>query len=78
MANVRDLRTRIRSVRSTQQITRASIYVFFTTDRIADPDTDNNSMGRSVLARSEDGGIYFGTPLYDMSRGKLVQGRTLF
>jgi hypothetical protein len=55
-----------------QQITRASMYVFFTTDRIADPDTDNNSMGRSVLARSEDGGIHFGQPLYDMSRDKFI------
>jgi hypothetical protein len=55
-----------------QQITRASMYVFFTTDRIADPDTDNNSMGRSVLARSEDGGIHFGQPLYDMSRAKFI------
>jgi hypothetical protein len=55
-----------------QQITRASMYVFFTTDRIADPDTDNNSMGRSVLARSENGGIHFGQPLYDMSRSKFI------
>src|SRR5207245_2404576 len=41
-----------------QTITRASMYVFFTTDRIEDPGTDQNSMGRSVLARSEDGAIH--------------------
>jgi hypothetical protein len=29
-------------------------------------------MGRSVLARSEDGGIHFGAPLYDMSRDKFI------
>jgi hypothetical protein len=55
-----------------QEITRASMYVFFTTDHIHDPGTDNDSMGRSVLARSEDGGIHFGSPLYDMSRDKFI------
>jgi hypothetical protein len=55
-----------------QTITRASMYVFFTTDRIEDPGTDQNSMGRSVLARSEDGAIHFGPPLYDFSTNKFI------
>ncbi len=45
---------------------------FFTTDRIEDPGTDWNSMGRSVLARSEDDGITFGQPLFNFSTGKFI------
>jgi hypothetical protein len=48
------------------------MYLFFTTDRIEDPGTDWNSMGRSVLARSEDDGITFGQPLFDFSTGKFI------
>jgi hypothetical protein len=55
-----------------QEITRASMYVFFTTDHIHDPGTENDSMGRSVLVRSEDGGVHFGSPLYDLSRDKFI------
>jgi Domain of unknown function (DUF4185) len=55
-----------------QTITRDSMYVFFTTDHIGDPDVPADSMGRSVLARSEDGGIHFGPPLYDLSRTKFI------
>ncbi|MBZ5657275.1 MAG: DUF4185 domain-containing protein [Acidobacteriia bacterium] len=55
-----------------QLVTRASMYVFFTTDRIEDPGTDWNSMGRSVLARSEDNGINFGPPLFDFSTNKFI------
>ena len=55
-----------------QVVTRASMYVFFTTDRIEDPLGDPNSMGRSVLARTEDGGIKFGSPIYDFSTGKFI------
>jgi hypothetical protein len=55
-----------------QTIAHSSMYVFFTTDRIEDPGTDNNSMGRTVLARSEDGGIRFGPPLYDLSTDKFI------
>ena len=55
-----------------QVITHGSMYVFFTTDHIHDPGTNNDSMGRSVLARSEDSGIHFGQPLYDFSRDKFI------
>jgi hypothetical protein len=58
--------------RPAQVITRASMYVFFTTDHIADPRVNADSMGRSVLARSEDGGLHFGPPLYDLSRDKFI------
>ena len=58
--------------RPAQVITRGSMYVFFTTDHVSDPGTTNDSMGRSVLARSEDGGIHFGPPLYDSSRDKFI------
>jgi hypothetical protein len=53
-------------------VTHASMYVFFTTDHIHDPGNNNDSMGRSVLARSEDSGIHFGKPLYDFSRDKFI------
>jgi hypothetical protein len=58
--------------RSAQVITHGSIYVFFTTDHVESPGVDAHSMGRSVLARSEDNGLYFGLPLYDLSRDKFI------
>jgi hypothetical protein len=53
-------------------ITSPSMYVFFTTDPIMDPGTWNVSMGRCVLARSDDGGKTFGSSLFDLSRGKFI------
>jgi len=55
-----------------QRITRATMYVFFTTDHVSDPGTDNDSMGRSVLARSTDGGVHFGRPVFDLSTDKFI------
>src|SRR5436309_12095943 len=46
------------------------MYVFFTTDPFIDG--LNASMGRSVLARSGDGGLNFGPPLYELSRDKFI------
>jgi hypothetical protein len=57
--------------RPAQVITHGSMYVFFTTDHVEDPHV-YDSMGRSVLARSEDDGLYFGSPLYDLSRDKFI------
>lgn len=48
------------------------MYVFFTTDRIRDPDNVEVSMGRTVLARSDDSGVSFGSPLFDLSRDKFI------
>jgi len=50
---------------------RGNMCVFFTTDHVhEDPRFD--SMGRSVLARSEDNGLNFGSPLYELSRDKFI------
>jgi hypothetical protein len=48
------------------------MYVVFTTDHIGDPAVHADSMGRSIFARSEDGGLQFGPPLYDLSRDKFI------
>jgi hypothetical protein len=53
-----------------QTITQALMYVFFTTDPFLDG--ANASMGRSILARSGDGGLEFGTPLYELSKDKFI------
>ncbi|MBP6389380.1 MAG: DUF4185 domain-containing protein [Flavobacteriales bacterium] len=57
-----------------QQVTNgSSMFVFFTTGRIASDSADDFvSMHRSVLARSEDNGLNFGTSLYELSREKFI------
>ena len=56
-----------------QAITHGSMYVFFTTNHIHDDAGDGfDSMGLSVLARSEDDGLTFGTPLFDFSSDKFI------
>ncbi|KAK5260930.1 hypothetical protein LTR40_003207, partial [Exophiala xenobiotica] len=47
------------------------MYVFFTTDHRGDG-SFGDTMGRSVLARSSDGGLTFGSPLYDLSLDKFI------
>jgi Domain of unknown function (DUF4185) len=47
------------------------MYVFFTTDYKGDPPF-GDTMGRSVLARSRDGGLTFGSKLYDLSTDKFI------
>src|SRR3712207_7145436 len=44
------------------------MYVFFTTD--LNPET--LSPKRSILARSNDGGIHFGKPIYTLSTDKFI------
>jgi hypothetical protein len=53
-------------------VTATSMYVFFTTDRINDPGTESVSMGRCVLARSDDDGVSFGSSLFDLSTDKFI------
>jgi hypothetical protein len=53
-------------------VNRANMYVYFTTDHVGDPGTDATSMGRSILARSNDGGNTFSPPLYTMSTDKFI------
>ncbi len=55
-----------------QIITNPGMYVFFTTDPIRDPDGTDVSMGRTVLARSDDNGVSFGAPLFDLSRTNFI------
>ena len=47
------------------------MYVFFTTDHKGDS-IYGDTMGRSVLARSRDGGMSFGVPLYNLSVEKFI------
>jgi hypothetical protein len=58
--------------RLAQRVTTARMHVFFTTDHVHDPDGLGDSMGRSILARSDDGGINFGSPIYTMSTNKFI------
>jgi hypothetical protein len=54
-----------------QTISKGLMFVFFTTDaRVDDP--FGSTMGRSVLARSGDDGLNFGTYLYKFSRDKFI------
>jgi hypothetical protein len=48
-----------------------SVYMVFTTCHRGDPPF-GDTMGRSVLARSDNGALSFGSPLYELSRDRFI------
>jgi hypothetical protein len=54
-----------------QTVAGPSLYMVFTTGHVSDAPF-GDAMGRSVLARSDNDGLGFGSPIYELSRDKFV------